>query len=125
MTASRSKAPASCCRELTVEDMRQGVSKIRNHVIARVFRELNLIEQWGSGMRRIFREAEEQGLPELEIMEVGMRPRVVVYLAQAIRTGVATEQVTEQVKRLLECLKAGPLGVKEIWIPCHSSTVRR
>lgn len=28
---------------MTVEDMRQGVSKIRNHVIANVFRELNLI----------------------------------------------------------------------------------
>lgn len=30
---------------LTVEDMLQGVSKLRNRVIARVFRELNLIEQ--------------------------------------------------------------------------------
>ena len=35
---------------MTIEDMRQGVSKIRNHVIARVFRELGLIEQWGSGV---------------------------------------------------------------------------
>ncbi|MCK5681538.1 putative DNA binding domain-containing protein, partial [bacterium] len=32
---------------LTVEDMKQGMSKIRNHVIARLFRELDLIEQWG------------------------------------------------------------------------------
>ena len=30
---------------LTIEDMKQGVSKIRNPVIARVFRELHLIEQ--------------------------------------------------------------------------------
>ncbi len=29
----------------TLEFMQQGVSKIRNHVIARVFRELYLIEQ--------------------------------------------------------------------------------
>jgi len=29
---------------LTVEDMLQGISRIRNHVIARVFRELDLIE---------------------------------------------------------------------------------
>jgi len=34
---------------MTIEDMKQGVSKIRNAVIARVFRELGLIEQWGSG----------------------------------------------------------------------------
>jgi ATP-dependent DNA helicase RecG len=44
---------------MTIEDMKQGVSKIRNHVIARIFRELDFIEQWGSGIRRIFKEAEE------------------------------------------------------------------
>jgi len=67
---------------MTVEDIKQGISKIRNYVIARVFRELNLIEQWGSGMPRIFREARELGLPELEIMEIGTRVRVVVHLAE-------------------------------------------
>jgi len=41
---------------MTIEDVRQGVSKIRNRVIARVFRELGLIEQWGSGFRRILEE---------------------------------------------------------------------
>lgn len=39
---------------LTIADMKQGISKIRNHIIARVFRELNLIEQWGSGISRIY-----------------------------------------------------------------------
>ena len=71
---------------MTVEDMRQGVSRIRNHVIARVFRELNLIEQWGSGVRRMFKEAQEQGLPEPQISEVGMRVRLVVPLAEPIST---------------------------------------
>jgi ATP-dependent DNA helicase RecG len=98
---------------MTVADMRQGVSKIRKHVIARVFRELNLIEQWGSGVPRIFREAEEQGLPEPQIIEVGMRLRVVVHLAEAIRPVQVTEQVTEQVTRFLECLKQGPLSTRE------------
>jgi predicted HTH transcriptional regulator len=46
---------------MTIEDMKQGISKIRNPVIARVFRELNLIEQWGSGVPRMFREAAELG----------------------------------------------------------------
>ncbi|NOQ52503.1 MAG: AAA family ATPase, partial [Desulfuromonadaceae bacterium] len=69
---------------MTIDDMRQGVSKIRNHVIARMFRELNLIEQWGSGVRRIFREAEEQGLPTPEILEVGMRMRFIVPLAELL-----------------------------------------
>lgn len=65
----------------------------------------------------MFREAEEQGLPEPEIMEVGMRLRVVVHLAQAIPAERSSEQVTdqvsEQVKRLLDCLKSGPLSTQE------------
>jgi len=78
---------------MTVEDMRQGVSKIRNHVIARVFKELNLIEQWGSGVRRIFREAQELGLPEPQIVELGLRVRVVVRLAEVVPVVQVTEQV--------------------------------
>lgn len=79
---------------MTIDDMRQGVSKIRNHVIARVFRELKLIEQWGSGVRRMFREAEEQGLPSPEIVEVGMRMRFIVPLAEQITIQRGKEEVT-------------------------------
>lgn len=115
---------------LTIEDMKQGISKIRNPVIARVFRELNLIEQWGSGVRRMFKEAEDLGLPEPQIVEIGMRVRFTVYLAQTITieqaalgaesgpesgdsatqvTPHVTPQVTPQVKRLLEILN-GEMG---------------
>jgi len=82
---------------LTVEDMLQGVSKIRNHVIARVFRELDLIEQWGSGVRRMFEEAEALGLPKPEIIEVGMRMRFIVYLTEAIAVET-TDSVTGDVE---------------------------
>ena len=81
---------------MTLEDMRQGVSRIRNHVIARVFRELNLIEQWGSGVRRIFSEAMELGLPEPQFLEVGMRVRVVVRLAQALRVAHGAELANDR-----------------------------
>ena len=86
---------------LTVEDMLQGVSKLRNRVIARVFRELDLIEQWGSGVSRMFKEAEVLGLPEPEIVEAGMRVRFIVYLAESIAvetTGLAAgEGITARV----------------------------
>ena len=110
---------------LTFDDIRQGISKIRNHVIARIFRELNLIEQWGSGIPRIFREAEALGLSELRIEEIGMRMRVTVPLLENISvhkepeqateqvTEQATEQVTEQAKRILNCLKNEPLSARE------------
>jgi len=98
---------------LTIEDMKQGVSKIRNPVIARVFRELRLIEQWGTGVRRIFAEARELGLKEPEILEVGMRVRFIVPLLEPIPIAQVTEQVTEQVKRFLECLRDQPLGSRD------------
>lgn len=91
---------------MTLEDMRQGVSKIRNHVIARVFRELNLIEQWGSGVRRIFKEAQEQGLPEPQIMEVGMRVRVKLLGHKSV-----SGELHKQIKRLLA------LGMIEMTLP--------
>ncbi len=39
----------------------------------------------GSGIPRILREAEELGLPELQIMEIGMRLRCTVTLAEKSR----------------------------------------
>jgi predicted HTH transcriptional regulator len=90
---------------MTVEDMRRGVSKIRNHVIARIFRELNLIEQWGSGIPRILREAEKLVLPDLQMEEIGMRVRVTVHLAEKVKikppTPEVTGEVTGEVERLL------------------------
>ena len=108
---------------MTIEDVKQGVSKIRNRVIARVFRELGLIEQWGSGFRRILDEAERQGLPEPTLEEIGMKVRFTLFLAEstspeagyrvAERDGEqVTEQVTEQVRALLFCLKEGALGTR-------------
>ena len=94
---------------LTIEDMKQGVSRIRNPVIARVFRELNLIEQWGSGVRRIFEEAATQNLPVPEIVEVGMRVRFIVKLAAPLIIPQVipqvTPQVTPQVKALLHAMQ--------------------
>jgi ATP-dependent DNA helicase RecG len=84
---------------MTIEDMKQGVSKIRNPVITRVFRELNLVEQWGSGVRRIFKEAEKLGLPELQIMEIGMRMRFVVPLQQPLAVNTDENWVRDE-KRL-------------------------
>lgn len=69
-------------KDLTIEEMKQGTSRIRNPVIARVFKELHLIEQWGTGVRRIFTEARELGLSEPKIEEIGLRLRFTVYLAK-------------------------------------------
>jgi len=85
---------------MTLEDMKQGISRLRNHVIARLFRELNLIEQWGSGVRRIFNEAEEQGLPEPQIIEIGMRIRFTLLFSTAIPTQQIDENTVLSEERL-------------------------
>ena len=88
------ESPGILLPGITVEDMQDGVSKIRNHVIARVFRELNLIEQWGSGVRRIFSEAKKLGLPKPSIVEIGMRLRLSIPLE---KINNVSEQVSEHV----------------------------
>lgn len=106
--------------------LNQGVSRIRNRVIARVFRKLDLIEQWDSGFRRILKDAEELGLPHPEIIEIGMRVRFIVYLAESIEVPTENhagkeetaprsgEQVTEQVRSLVICLEDKPSGRRDI-----------
>jgi len=63
---------------LTIEDIRKGVSKLRNRVIGRVFHELGLIEQWGSGIQRMTAACQEAGLPAPGLEEFGAHFRVII-----------------------------------------------
>lgn len=65
-----------------LRDIKEGISKIRNRIIARVFRELGLIERWGSGVQRILRECREAGLAEPCFEEIGTHFRVTFYKKQ-------------------------------------------
>ena len=76
--------PGTLMAGMTLETMKQGLSRVRNHVIARVFRELNLIERWGSGVGSIFKDAEALGLPEPQIIEIGIRIRIIVPFATPV-----------------------------------------
>ncbi|MGO9261004.1 MAG: ATP-binding protein [Bryobacteraceae bacterium] len=67
---------------LTIEDIMQGVSKLRNRVIGRVFHELHLIEQWGSGIQRMTAACREAGLKAPGLEEIGMHFRVTISSAR-------------------------------------------
>jgi predicted HTH transcriptional regulator len=99
---------------LTVEDIQDGVSKLRNRVIGRAFKEVGLIEQWGSGIRRMIDTCRERGLPTPEFQEIGTHFRVTFGLEGLSRpvvdpvesrllaviasgNGVSTKQVAEAV----------------------------
>ena len=61
---------------LTVDDLFDGVSRLRNRMIGRVFAERGYIEQWGSGVRRMASLCVEAGLPRPTIEERPGRVRV-------------------------------------------------
>ncbi len=67
---------------LTVDDLRQGISKLRNRVIGRVFHELGLIEQWGSGIQRMMAACHDAGMSAPMLEEIGTRFRVTLYIAR-------------------------------------------
>ena len=64
---------------LTLQEALNGRSKIRNKAIAEVFSRMELIEGWGTGIRRIMKRAEEYELPTPEFMEIGDTFRVNLY----------------------------------------------
>lgn len=64
-------SPGAFPSTITQEDLLEGRSEIRNKVIARVFKELNYIEQWGSGIRRIKSSCKARGLKEPDVVEKG------------------------------------------------------
>jgi ATP-dependent DNA helicase RecG len=64
---------------ITSEDFKAGVSKIRNRVIARIFRELGLMEEWGSGYKRVLNACKAGGYPEPEWEELGAAVRAIFY----------------------------------------------
>ncbi len=112
---------------MTAEDMKSGVSKIRNTVIARIFKELNLIGQWGSGLRRVFDDAKRQNLPEPTIQELGMRIRITVSLTKihAVGEQKAQEERPESklVAKVIKYLLVEELGKKEIPVLLGHKTV--
>lgn len=62
---------------MTLDDFKAGVSRIRNRVIVRVLRELGLVEEWGSGYRRVMQACQAGGYPSPEWQERGPALRVI------------------------------------------------
>lgn len=63
---------------LTVQDLHDGISKLRNRVIGRVFNAVGLIEQWGSGVQRMVDACREAGLAVPVFEEIATRFRVTI-----------------------------------------------
>jgi len=71
-------------------------------VIGRVFHELGLIEQWGSGIQRMTAACREAGLPTPVFEEIGTHFRVVLSSVP-----VGPVQLDERDRTILQLLKDG------------------
>lgn len=91
-------SPGMLVGQLDINMIKEGRSEIRNQTIARVFKKMNLIERWGTGVNRIICECEEYGLPEPKFEEIGNAFRVIMYRKYKANEAV-NEAVNESVNK--------------------------
>jgi len=72
-------SPGGLPGNLDVESIKDGRSEIRNKVLARFFKEIRFIEQWGTGIRRIIELCRLNGLKEPEFIDDGRYFKVIIY----------------------------------------------
>ena len=95
---------------ITLEDLPLGISKLRNRVLGRVFHELGLVEQWGSGAQRMIAECRDNGLPAPVWEEIGVRLRLTLRTEQ-----VRPQRVDRKDRTILDVLQDGKgRGTREI-----------
>ena len=95
---------------LTIDEIKQGVSKLRNKVIGQVFFRLGLIERWGSGVKRIIESCEESGFSEPLFEEIGTHFRVTIFT-----TAIKKPLLDRTDETIIRALKKGKgLSTKEV-----------
>lgn len=112
-------SPGGFPNTLTAADLNEGRSEIRNRVVARIFKELGYIEQWGSGLQRIKASCLNQGLEEPLIREQGDFVDVVFYRAVA----ESSDRVSDKYRIVSDTVE--PLSDHEERVLVHLATDAR
>lgn len=86
-------SPGALPRSLEIEDIIAGRSEIRNKVIARFFKVIEFIEQWGNGIKKMFRLLKKDGLPDPLFRESGLFFKIIIYKKK--RQETTTETTTK------------------------------
>jgi len=107
--------PGLLMNGITIEDIHEGVSKIRNRVIARTFKELGLIEQWGTGFRKMQTACAEYMLPGPMIEEIGGPCVRLTIFTETLKEFSEITNITNADKSLLKMLRnSKDLSSKEL-----------
>lgn len=77
-------SPGMLLNNVSIKKMMEGYSKPRNPAIANAFAYMKIIEKWGTGIPRIFRECREYDLPDPELIDFDGDFRVNMYRNTAI-----------------------------------------
>jgi len=86
-------SPGTIYGSLTLEDAMEGRSSIRNKTLARTLEKIDILEGWGSGLKRIFSQCEEYGIPYPVFVEIGDMLRVKFLIRKlAIKNPINFEQ---------------------------------
>jgi len=93
-------SPGALPRSLEIEDIIAGRSEIRNKVIARFFKEIEFIEQWGNGIKKMFRLLKHDGLPDPQFRESGLFFKIIIYKKKT--QGTTIETTTETTTKTTE-----------------------
>ncbi len=88
-------SPGMLSRDITIERMKEGYSKIQNRGIARAFEYMKIIEGWGSGIPRMIQECREYGLRELELIDMNGAFRINMYR----NTPISADQIANQTEK--------------------------
>jgi ATP-dependent DNA helicase RecG len=120
-------SPGVLLSGLTVADIKQGNSKLRNRVLGRVFKELRYVEQWGSGILKAIGECRKAGLPEPIFEEFPFRFRATISLIRervpqldeitrkiqaalltsaGKKTGLSSQQIADEVRLSTRAIRA-------------------
>lgn len=92
-------SPGGLMPGVTISRMKEGYSQIRNRALAHAFSYMNLIEGWGTGIPRLFREMKEYGLVEPEFVDMEIALRINLYRATINNTNeeiVTSEETSEE-----------------------------
>lgn len=104
-------SPGMLLNNVSIKKMIEGYSKPRNPAIANAFAYMKIIEKWGTGIPRIFRECTEYGLPEPELIDFDGDFRVNMYWKSLIsekQVTDVTEKVTDIEAKILELISNDP-----------------
>lgn len=101
-------SPGTLMPSISPDSLENTPSEIRNRTIAPIFKDCKLIEQWGSGFRKIYSDLAGYNNIELKINEPGLSFQIQFIKTDYIPDEGLNEGLNEGLKSLLAVIKKQP-----------------